>query len=35
VDVIKIDQSFIRCLEDDSGCQAITSAVLGLGRNLG
>jgi diguanylate cyclase (GGDEF)-like protein/PAS domain S-box-containing protein len=35
VDVIKIDQSFIRCLETDSGCQAITSAVLGLGRNLG
>jgi diguanylate cyclase (GGDEF)-like protein len=35
VDVIKIDQTFIRGLTADSGSQAITSAVLGLGRNLG
>ncbi len=35
VDVIKIDQSFIRGLLTDSGSQAITSVVLGLGRSLG
>jgi EAL domain-containing protein (putative c-di-GMP-specific phosphodiesterase class I) len=35
VDIIKIDQSFIRTLGADAGSQAITSAVLGLGRNLG
>ena len=35
VDVIKIDQSFIRGLTTDSGSQAITSVVLGLGRSLG
>jgi diguanylate cyclase (GGDEF)-like protein/PAS domain S-box-containing protein len=35
VDVIKIDQSFIRTLGTDAGSQAITSAVLGLGRSLG
>lgn len=35
VDVIKIDQSFIRSIGTDSGSQAITSAVLGLGRSLG
>jgi diguanylate cyclase (GGDEF)-like protein len=34
VDVIKIDQSFIRGLSTDSGSQAITSVVLGLGRSL-
>jgi EAL domain-containing protein (putative c-di-GMP-specific phosphodiesterase class I) len=35
VDVIKIDQSFIRTLLTDSGSQTITSVVLGLGRGLG
>ena len=35
VDVIKIDQSFIRTLLSDSGSQTITSVVLGLGRGLG
>jgi EAL domain-containing protein (putative c-di-GMP-specific phosphodiesterase class I) len=35
VDVIKIDQSFIRGLISDSGSQAITSVVLGLGHSLG
>jgi diguanylate cyclase (GGDEF)-like protein len=35
VDVIKIDQSFIRNLLTDSDSQAITSVVLGLGRSLG
>lgn len=35
VDVIKIDQSFIRGMITDSGSQAITSVVLGLGRSLG
>jgi diguanylate cyclase (GGDEF)-like protein len=35
VDVIKIDQSFIRRLITDSASQAITSVVLGLGRSLG
>jgi EAL domain-containing protein (putative c-di-GMP-specific phosphodiesterase class I) len=35
VDVIKIDQSFIRGLITDSASQAITSVVLGLGRSLG
>jgi EAL domain-containing protein (putative c-di-GMP-specific phosphodiesterase class I) len=35
VDVIKIDQSFIRNLLTDPDSQAITSVVLGLGRSLG
>ncbi|MBA3519993.1 MAG: EAL domain-containing protein, partial [Rhizobiales bacterium] len=35
VDIIKIDQSFIRKISTDSGSQAITCAVLGLGRSLG
>jgi EAL domain-containing protein (putative c-di-GMP-specific phosphodiesterase class I) len=35
VDIIKIDQSFIRGLTTDSASQAITSVVLGLGRSLG
>ena len=35
VDVIKIDQSFIRGLVTDAGSRAITSAVLSLGRSLG
>ena len=34
VDVIKIDQSFIRSILTDPGSQAITSAVLELGRRL-
>ena len=35
VDAIKIDQSFIRSIATDPGSQAITSAVLELGRRLG
>ncbi len=35
VDVIKIDQSFVRRLDSDAGSRAITDAVLSLGRNLG
>ena len=35
VDVIKIDRSFIAGIGSDMGSQAITAAVLGLGRNLG
>jgi len=35
VDVIKIDQSFIRGLITEPASQAITSVVLGLGRSLG
>ena len=35
VDVIKIDQSFIRSLTTDEGSQAITSVVLALGQKLG
>jgi EAL domain-containing protein (putative c-di-GMP-specific phosphodiesterase class I) len=35
VDVIKIDQSFIRRLTSDTGSRAITTAVLSLGRSLG
>jgi EAL domain-containing protein (putative c-di-GMP-specific phosphodiesterase class I) len=35
VDVIKIDQSFVRRLATDAGSRAITSAVLSLGRSLG
>jgi diguanylate cyclase (GGDEF)-like protein/PAS domain S-box-containing protein len=35
VDVIKIDQSFVRLIATDPGSQAITSAVLELGRRLG
>ena len=34
-DKIKIDQSFIRNLDDSSDCLAIVRAVLGLGRSLG
>ncbi len=34
-DKIKIDQSFIRTLEDSDDCLAIVRAVLGLGRSLG
>ena len=35
VDIIKIDQSFVRSLIADRGSQAIVSAVLELGRGLG
>lgn len=35
VDIIKIDQSFVRSLVADRGSQAIVSAVLELGRGLG
>ena len=35
VDAIKIDQSFVRSIATDPGSQAITSAVLELGRRLG
>jgi diguanylate cyclase (GGDEF)-like protein/PAS domain S-box-containing protein len=35
VDTIKIDQSFVRSIGTDAGSQAITSAVLELGRRLG
>ena len=34
-DKIKIDQSFIRNLDENSDCLAIVRAVLGLGRSLG
>ena len=34
-DKIKIDQSFIRNLDDSNDCLAIVRAVLGLGRSLG
>jgi EAL domain-containing protein (putative c-di-GMP-specific phosphodiesterase class I) len=35
VNAIKIDQSFVRAIATDPGSQAITSAVLELGRRLG
>lgn len=35
VDVIKIDQSFVRRLATDAGSRAITAAVVGLGHSLG
>ena len=35
VNIIKIDQSFVRSIMTDKGSQAITSAVLELGRRLG
>jgi len=35
VDIIKIDQSFVRSILTDRGSQAIVSAVLELGRGLG
>lgn len=34
-DKIKIDQSFIRNLQDGDDCAVIVRAVLGLGRSLG
>jgi len=35
VDIVKIDRSFVRGLEDDPGDAAIVDAVTGLGRRLG
>jgi diguanylate cyclase (GGDEF)-like protein/PAS domain S-box-containing protein len=35
VDIIKIDQSFVRSIVTDRGSQAIVSAILELGRGLG
>jgi diguanylate cyclase (GGDEF)-like protein/PAS domain S-box-containing protein len=35
VDIIKIDQSFVRGLVTDAGSRGITAAVLSLGRSLG
>jgi len=35
VDTIKIDKSFIASIGQDAGGEAITSAVIGLGRNFG
>jgi diguanylate cyclase (GGDEF)-like protein/PAS domain S-box-containing protein len=35
IDILKIDQSFVRDLDTDSGASSIVSAVIGMGRNLG
>jgi diguanylate cyclase (GGDEF)-like protein/PAS domain S-box-containing protein len=35
IDILKIDQSFVRDLDTDSGVSSIVSAVIGMGRNLG
>lgn len=34
IDVLKIDQSFIRDLPGDADCAAITSAIIGIGKTL-
>ncbi|MFL6603784.1 MAG: putative bifunctional diguanylate cyclase/phosphodiesterase [Steroidobacteraceae bacterium] len=35
IDILKIDQSFVRELTTDSGANSIVSAVIGMGKNLG
>jgi diguanylate cyclase (GGDEF)-like protein/PAS domain S-box-containing protein len=35
IDILKIDQSFVRDLETDAGASSIVSAVIGMGKNLG
>jgi diguanylate cyclase (GGDEF)-like protein/PAS domain S-box-containing protein len=35
IDILKIDQSFVRELTTDSGASSIVGAVIGMGRNLG
>jgi len=35
IDILKIDQSFVRELTTDSGTNSIVSAVIGMGKNLG
>jgi EAL domain-containing protein (putative c-di-GMP-specific phosphodiesterase class I) len=35
IDILKIDQSFVRELTTDSGANSIVGAVIGMGKNLG
>ena len=35
IDILKIDQSFVRDLDGNSGASSIVSAVIGMGKNLG
>ena len=35
IDILKIDQSFVRDLNSDRGAHSIVSAVIGMGKNLG
>jgi EAL domain-containing protein (putative c-di-GMP-specific phosphodiesterase class I) len=35
IDILKIDQSFVRELDKDSGAGSIVSTVIGMGKNLG
>ena len=35
IDILKIDQSFVRDLNSDRGANSIVSAVIGMGKNLG
>jgi EAL domain-containing protein (putative c-di-GMP-specific phosphodiesterase class I) len=35
IDILKIDQSFVRELTTDAGANSIVSAVIGMGKNLG